>query len=54
MGIKEQIIFPQINYDDIKSIRGFDVTFVTSTNDDLQAESLLRKLGAPFKKRKES
>jgi len=50
MGIKEQIIFPQINYDDIKRTRGYDVTFVTSTKSDAMAKSLLRQLGAPIRK----
>lgn len=50
MGIKEQIIFPQINYDDIKRTRGYDVTFVTSTKSDAMAKSLLLQLGAPIRK----
>lgn len=50
IGIKEQIIFTEINYDDIKKVRGFDVTFVTSTNDDKQALALLKIIGLPFRK----
>jgi large subunit ribosomal protein L5 len=50
IGIKEQIIFTEINYDDIKKVRGFDVTFVTSTNDDKQALALLKVIGLPFMK----
>jgi large subunit ribosomal protein L5 len=50
IGIKEQIIFTEINYDDIKKVRGFDVTFVTSTNDDKQANALLKVIGLPFMK----
>lgn len=50
IGIKEQIIFTEINYDDIKKVRGFDVTFVTSTNNDKQAHALLKVIGLPFMK----
>ena len=49
LGIKEQMIFPEINYDDIESIHGMDVTFVTSTNRDDQAYALLKELGMPFR-----
>lgn len=52
LGIKEQIIFPEIVYDNIKRVRGFDVTIVTSVNDDLHAEALLRLLGLPFMRQK--
>jgi len=48
LGIKEQIIFTEIKFDSIKRIRGFDVTFVTSTNDDKKAFELLKALGLPF------
>ncbi len=51
MGIKEQIIFTEINYDDIKKIRGFDITFVTSTKKDQEALSLLLALGLPIIKK---
>lgn len=50
IGIKEQIIFPQIIYDNVKRIRGYDITFVTSTNSDEMALALLTKLGAPIRK----
>ncbi len=50
IGIKEQIIFPQIIYDNVKRIRGFDVTFVTNTNNNNESLSLLLKLGAPIRK----
>jgi len=50
LGIREQIIFPQIIYDDIKQVRGFDVTFVTSAKTNDEARALLKALGAPFKK----
>ena len=50
LGIKEQIIFTEINYDDVKKIRGFDITFVTSSNNDEQARELLKAIGLPFVK----
>ena len=43
------MIFPEINYDEIESIHGMDITFVTSTNKDDQAFALLRELGMPFR-----
>jgi len=49
LGVKEQMIFPEINYDDIEQIHGMDITFVTSTNKDDQAFALLRELGMPFR-----
>jgi large subunit ribosomal protein L5 len=49
LGLKEQMIFPEINYDSIDSIHGMDITFVTSTNRDDQALALLRELGMPFR-----
>ena len=49
LGLKEQMIFPEINYDAIESIHGMDITFVTSTNRDDQALALLRELGMPFR-----
>jgi large subunit ribosomal protein L5 len=48
IGIREQIIFPEINYDDIAGIRGLDVTITTSAQTDEQALALLRSLGLPF------
>ena len=50
LGIKEQMIFPEINYDSIESIHGMDITFVTSTNRDDQAFALLKELGMPFRR----
>jgi large subunit ribosomal protein L5 len=47
-GVKEQLIFPEIVYDKIEKIRGFDVCFVTTANTDEEARSLLSKLGMPF------
>src|SRR3954463_3396688 len=49
LGIKEQMIFPEINYDDVDQIHGMDITFVTSVNRDDQALALLRELGMPFR-----
>ncbi|MDE5651790.1 MAG: 50S ribosomal protein L5, partial [Ureaplasma sp.] len=53
LGIKEQIIFPQIVYDNVKRVRGFDITFVISTDDKKMSYYLLKSLGAPFQKVKE-
>ena len=49
MGIREQIIFPEINFDDVRKIHGMDLTFVTSTNKDDEGFALLRELGFPFR-----
>jgi len=49
LGLKKQMIFPEINYDSIESIHGMDITFVTSTNRDDHAMALLRELGMPFR-----
>jgi large subunit ribosomal protein L5 len=49
LGVKEQMIFPEINYDEIESIHGMDITFVTSTNRDDHAYALLKELGMPFR-----
>jgi large subunit ribosomal protein L5 len=48
LGIAEQIIFPEINYDDIQQVRGLDVAITTTAKDDDQARALLRGLGLPF------
>lgn len=50
MGIKEQIIFPEINYDKIEKIRGMNITIVTSAQTDEEARELLANLGMPFRK----
>ena len=50
MGIKEQIIFPEINYDKIEKIRGMNITVVTSAINDEEARQLLEQLGMPFRK----
>ena len=51
MGIKEQLIFPEIEYDKIDKIRGLDVIIVTSAKSDKEAKALLEKLGMPFRTR---
>tara|TARA_Y100001968_G_C19277913_1_gene677709 strand:+ start:234 stop:785 length:552 start_codon:yes stop_codon:yes gene_type:complete len=50
LGIKEQIIFPEIKVDEIKKITGLDITFVTSAKSDKEGLELLKELGLPFKK----
>jgi len=50
MGIKEQLIFPEIEYDKVDKIRGMDITFVTTANTDEEAKELLTLMGAPFAK----
>ena len=48
VGIKEQLIFPEIDYDKIDAVRGMDICFVTTANTDEEAKELLKALGAPF------
>ena len=48
LGVREQIIFPEINYDDIQQVRGLDVAITTTAKTDEQALALLRGLGLPF------
>jgi large subunit ribosomal protein L5 len=48
MGVREQLIFPEINYDDIQDVRGLDVTITTSAQSDEHALALLQALGLPF------
>ena len=50
LGLKEMLVFPEISYDQVDSVRGLDVTIVTSANNDEEARSLLELLGMPFKK----
>lgn len=50
MGIKEQLIFPEIEYDKIDKVRGMDVCFVTTANTDEEGRELLKLMGAPFEK----
>ena len=49
VGVREQMIFPEVDYDEIVRIHGMDITFVTSTNKDDEALVLLRELGMPFR-----
>ncbi len=49
LGIKEQLIFPEIEYDNILKIRGMDIVFVTTAKTNKEAESLLKAFGMPFK-----
>ena len=48
MGLKEQLIFPEINYDDVDKIRGMDIVFVTTATTDEEAKALLALMGMPF------
>jgi large subunit ribosomal protein L5 len=49
LGIKEQLIFPEIDYDKVPAVHGLDVVFVTTTNKDDEALALLREFGMPFR-----
>ena len=51
LGIKEQIIFPEIDYDSITQTRGMDITITTTARNDDEGRALLKKLGMPFKER---
>lgn len=48
MGVKEQLIFPEISYDQVEKVRGFDICFTTTANTDEEARELLELLGMPF------
>ena len=50
MGIKEQLIFPEIDYDKINKVRGMDIVIVTTANTNEEAKALLEEMGMPFKK----
>lgn len=50
IGIKEQIIFPEVEYDNIDKIRGMNITIVTSSNNNIESKFLLQQLGIPFRK----
>ena len=52
LGIKEQIIFPEIDYDRVDTVRGMNITIVTTAENDEQAQTLLRLMGMPFRRRK--
>ena len=49
LGVKEQMIFPEIDYDKVQKIHGMDIVFVTTSNKDSEALALLRELGMPFR-----
>ena len=51
LGVKEQLIFPEINFDNIKKLRGMDIVIVTTANTDEEGRALLSLLGMPFKKK---
>jgi large subunit ribosomal protein L5 len=53
-GVTEQLIFPEIDYDNIDTVRGMDITIVTSATSDDQGRALLRALGFPFRRDQES
>ncbi|MBX2861607.1 MAG: 50S ribosomal protein L5 [Vampirovibrio sp.] len=53
IGLKDQLIFPEIDYDKVSRIRGMNITIVTDTNSDIEAKALLTHLGFPFKKPKQ-
>ena len=48
MGLKEQLIFPEINYDEVEKVRGMNIVFVTSAQTDEEAKALLQLMGMPF------
>ncbi len=50
LGIKEQLIFPEIDFDDVNKVRGMDIVIVTSANTDEEGRELLKQMGMPFKK----
>ncbi|MDL4841396.1 50S ribosomal protein L5 [Aquibacillus rhizosphaerae] len=50
LGVKEQLIFPEINYDQVNKVRGMDIVIVTTANTDEEARELLTNLGMPFQK----
>ncbi len=50
MGVKEQLIFPEIDYDKVDKIRGMDIIIVTTANTDEEAKELLTLMGMPFRK----
>ncbi len=49
LGLREQIIFPEINYDEVEKIKGLNITIVTSARSDEEGRALLRYLGMPFR-----
>ena len=51
IGVKEQLIFPEITFDKVDAIRGMDITIVTSATSDEQGKALLSEMGMPFRKK---
>jgi large subunit ribosomal protein L5 len=51
LGVKEQLIFPEINYDKVNRVRGMDIVIVTSANTDEEARAMLQFMGMPFEKK---
>ncbi len=51
LGVKEQLIFPEINFDKVTKVRGMDIVIVTSANTDEEGRALLKELGMPFEKK---
>jgi large subunit ribosomal protein L5 len=50
LGVKEQLIFPEINYEQVNKVRGMDIVIVTTANTDVEAKELLTLMGMPFVK----
>ncbi|HFI0464293.1 TPA: 50S ribosomal protein L5 [Streptococcus suis] len=50
LGVKEQLIFPEVNYDNVDKVRGMDIVIVTTAKTDEESHALLKELGMPFKK----
>ncbi|MCT3441748.1 50S ribosomal protein L5, partial [Limosilactobacillus fermentum] len=50
LGVREQLIFPEIDYDNVNRVRGLDIVIVTTANSDEEAHELLAQLGMPFAK----
>ena len=53
LGLKDQLVFPEIEYDKIDKLRGLEITIVTTAKDDNQAHALLQLLGMPFSNKKD-
>jgi len=51
IGVKEQLIFPEITFDKVDTIRGMDITIVTTASSDEQGKALLSEMGMPFRKK---
>lgn len=51
LGLKEQLLFPEIKYDEVETVKGMDITIVTTANTDEEAKTLLSELGMPFRKK---